>query len=196
VTTAKTYLEDRKKSLADKQAQRDTKQAQLDKYVLKAAAAGELTPVAKAQQRVAIDAPLFSIAPAPMLVATFKPDAAQPDTNVFVAVKGSEQKLTCRVTASDATGTKVACPHDASLENAEITLAGAAPDEPEPEKPEPVKEPEKTPEPPKVVPKKQPAQIPLKQPPAKKDPPKDPPTEKPADPPTEKPADPPPAPNP
>jgi hypothetical protein len=189
VTTAKAYLEDRQKSLADKQALRDTKQAQLDKLVLKAPAAGELTPIAKVQQRVAIDAPLFSIAPSTMLVATFKPDAAKPDTNVFVAVKGSEQKVTCRVTGSDATGTKVACPHDASLDGAEVTLAGEAPAVAL----EPEKEPEKAPEPPKVVPKKQPP-IPLKQPPPKKDPPKDPAPEKP--PAETPPAETPPAPNP
>ena len=186
---AEAFLAERKKSLAEKEANRDRKQAELDKLVIKAPVAGELKPIATKKQKVAADAPLFSITPSPVLVATFKPDAAKADTNVYVAVKGNEQKLTCRVTAVDATGTKVACPHDASLEGSEVTLAGAAPDgETQTEDPavEQTNDEPKNAEPKKAEPKKEPP----RRPPAPK---KDPAPEKPAEPPpaADKPADPP-----
>jgi hypothetical protein len=42
---------------------------------------------------------------------------------VFLAIKGGEQKLACKV-VDTANGTKIACPHDAATEGAEVTFAG------------------------------------------------------------------------
>jgi hypothetical protein len=185
---AEAKLAERKTSLAAKQAAVVAKQAELDKFLLKASADGELKVVAK-PGRVAANDVLFSVAPAPVLVATFPPGKAEEtppaaDSFVFVAVKTGDKKLTCKVSQVDRDGVKVVCPADSTLEGAEVTLAGAAPapeiemaTPPTPPTPAPTPTPTPAPTPPpKVTPKRTPVQ-------PKHVDPKTPPTDpKPADP--------------
>ncbi len=127
ITKAEAKLEGHKKSLADKQTALAAKQAELDKYLVKAPADGELTLVAK-PGKIAADAPLFSIKPEPVLEATFKSDGAPAaNTLVYVNVKGTDKPLTCKVTQVDTNGAKVVCPADPTLSGKEVTLGGPAP---------------------------------------------------------------------
>ena len=127
---AESRFADRKKSLADKQAALITKQAELDKFLVKAPADGALTVVAKSGRVGASDV-LFSIAPSPVLVATFVPSASEPapaaDSWVYLAVKSGGNKITCRVIQVDRDGAKIVCPADSAADGAEVVLAGPAP---------------------------------------------------------------------
>jgi len=139
IKTAEKLLEERKKSLADKQDALAKKTSMLEKHFLKAPTDGDLKPVAKQGAKVLENAIVFSISPAPVLVATFKSDGAPAaGSSVFVAVKGNETKLTCKVTQVDADGAKVVCPSDPTLDGVEVTLGGPAPTEPPPPEPPPI----------------------------------------------------------
>ena len=138
IKAAERLLDERKKSLADKQDALAKKTSLFEKHFLKAPADGDLKPVAKQGAKVLENALVFSISPAPVLVATFKSEGAPAaGSSVFVAVKGNETKLTCKVTQVDADGAKVVCPSDPMLDGAEVTLGGPAPTEPPPTEPPP-----------------------------------------------------------
>ncbi|HEU0030997.1 MAG TPA: hypothetical protein VFQ53_10225 [Kofleriaceae bacterium] len=163
IAKAQSALDNRKQSLEQKQQALATKQAELDKFLLKAPLDGEPKPVAKPNAKVAANDPIVTLAPAPMLVATFKAAGAPAaNTAVYVAVKGSEKKLTCKVLEVGADGAKVGCPADPSLEGAEVELAGPVPAD------APAEPPAKTdatpPTPPAPPTNKQPAKPPAKKP--------------------------------
>ncbi len=128
---------DLEKKLAPKKEALDKVQAALDKVTIKAAADGEVTVTAK-PGKVAEGDVLFSLAPSPVLVATFK--ETKPDvvvgSPVQIAVKGEETKLVCKATQVGDKSTAVECPHDAALDGKEVSLIGLAPDDAKPEAPE------------------------------------------------------------
>ncbi len=144
-------IADAEKRLVPKKEALDKAKEALDKVSIKAAADGEVTLNAKAG-KVAEGDVLFSLTPVPTLLATFpvtKPDV-KPDSLVYIAVKGSESKLTCKATKVDDKSTVVECPFDATSENAEVELVGLAPDpipqpkpieQPKPVEPKPVEQP-------------------------------------------------------
>ncbi|MEO8704801.1 MAG: hypothetical protein ABI867_32415 [Kofleriaceae bacterium] len=184
VKDLETQLEAKKKGLVEKESELAKKTEDLAKLAIKAEADGELKVVAKAG-KVAADAPLFTITPAPVLIATFKSSEAKQDSYVYVAITGEDKKLVCRVSQTDANGAKVVCPEDAALSGKEVTLAGEAP-APDIAAPVPAEKPAEKPTEPKPVQPK-PAQPKPTQPKPVEPKPADP---KPADP---KPADPKPA---
>jgi hypothetical protein len=183
-------LEDKRKTLADKEADLAKKTEEAAKLAIKAEADGELKVVAKVG-KVNVDAPLFTITPSPVLIATFKSSEAKADSYVYVAVVGDDKRLVCRVSQTDANGAKVICPHDASLSGKEVSLVGAAPaPDPNAPPPEAPPTPAETPAEPKATPQPKPAQPKPAQPKPAQPKPTEPkstePSEKPAEP---KPAD-------
>ncbi|MGE5184875.1 MAG: hypothetical protein ACM31C_22540 [Acidobacteriota bacterium] len=125
VTADEKKLEEHKKALEAAQTKLAAKTADLAKLVVKAPSDGKLTAVAKANARVTANEVVAKLTPPPVLVTTFKL-TSQPvtaDARVLLAVRGSEQKLSCKVVAVD-NGTKIACPHDAAPEGTEVTFAG------------------------------------------------------------------------
>ncbi len=125
VTAAEKKIDDRKKALDATQAKLAAKTADLAKLVVKAPSDGKVAAVAKANAKVTANDVVAKLTPPPVLVTTFK-TTSQPvtaDARVLLAVKGAEQKLSCKVVAVD-NGTKIACPHDAAPEGTEVTFAG------------------------------------------------------------------------
>lgn len=133
VTAAETKLATQQKALATSEAALATKVAALDKLVIKAPAAGKVTAVAKANAKVTPTDIIATLTRDPMVVATFKSAGeVAPETRVLLAIKGSEQKLSCTVVASGGDGTKIACPQDAAPEGTEVSYAGVDPSAPAP----------------------------------------------------------------
>jgi hypothetical protein len=212
-TDAQAKLEKATKALAPKKEALDKRQAAADKVSIKAAADGDVTITAKPGKVNEGDV-LFSLAPAPVLTATFAASdtvkldpAIKADSAVYVAIKGSEtSKLTCTATEVNEKSIKVACPKDPTNENAEVSLLGPVPaetktetppvtpetpTEPKPGDPKPA---DATTQPKPPAPRPPAPRPPAPKPPAPKPPVDPPPADKPADPPpADKPADPPPA---
>jgi cytoskeletal protein RodZ len=185
VTSAEKRIETAKKALDDAQRKVATMTTDLDKLVVKASADGKVTAVAKANAKVTPNDVVAKLAPGAMLVATFKKTdpAVAADARVLLAVKGSEQKLSCKVVDAS-NGTKIACPHDAAPEGSEVTFAGVD-NSPPPEAPKPDEgSAAKVAPPPPEAPRPPPAR-PIR-------PPNRPVAPKPPEKPTDKPADPPP----
>jgi hypothetical protein len=125
LTAAEARIADRQKSLNDKQAKLDAKKADLGKLQIKAPADGKVTAVAKANTKIAANDVVAKLTKAPVLTATFKTaSGVTPQSRVLLAVKGSEQKLSCTVVTADASGVKVECPSGVATEGAEVTFAG------------------------------------------------------------------------
>jgi hypothetical protein len=137
VTAAEKRIDTAKKALDDAQGKVAAKTADLGKFVVKASTEGKVTAVAKANAKVTANDVVAKLAPGAMLVATFKKTdpAVAADARVLLAVKGSEQKLSCKVVDAS-NGTKIACPHDAAPEGSEVTFAGVD-NSPPPEAPKP-----------------------------------------------------------
>jgi hypothetical protein len=126
-------IAERNKMVEDKQKTIETKRGELDKYVLRAAADGKLVVVAKVQTRVTPDDVVARIERSPMLSATFA-SAATATTNsaVLLVVKGTDKKLSCKVTTVDAGGAHVACPAAPASAGIEVTFGGPDPSAPPP----------------------------------------------------------------
>jgi hypothetical protein len=119
-------IADRQKALDDKQAKLEAKKAELARYVVRAPAAGKVTPVAKATARVGANDVVAKLVRPPVWTATFK-STSQPvlaDSRVFLAVQGSDKRLGCSVVAVDAGGIKIACPQDSASDGTAVTFAG------------------------------------------------------------------------
>jgi hypothetical protein len=122
---------DQKKLAAAQKAQTDNekklaeKQGALDKFLLKAPAAGKVTPVAKLNAKVTPTDVVATLQRDAILVATFKKaEGATDHAPVVLAVKGSEDKLACNVVTASSDGTKIACPAGAAPEGTDVTFAG------------------------------------------------------------------------
>jgi hypothetical protein len=122
---------DEKKLAAAQKAQADIekkladKQGALDKFLLKAPAAGKVTAVAKLNAKVTPTDVVATLQRDAILVATFKKaDGATENAPVLLAVKGTEQKLACNVVMASGDGTKIACPSGAAAEGTEVSFAG------------------------------------------------------------------------
>jgi hypothetical protein len=125
VTAAETKLAGFEKSLATSEGKLATKVAALDAFLIKAPAAGKVTAVAKPNAKVTPTDIIATLTRDPITVATFKSAGeVAPDTRVLLAIKGSEQKLSCTVAATGGDGTKIACPKDAAPDGTEVTYAG------------------------------------------------------------------------
>jgi hypothetical protein len=133
IKAAQDLYDGRKHDLEGRQKTINEKTAELEKLILKAPSDGDFAPGAtKAGTRVASGDTLGTFTPAPLLVATFKPEGVPPavDASVYVAVKGTEvNKLVCKVKSVDNGGVKVACPGDEGLVGKEVTYGGPAPEE-------------------------------------------------------------------
>ncbi len=150
VTAAEKRIETANKALEDAQRKVAAMTTDLGKLVVKASVEGKVTQVAKANARVTPNDVVAKLAPGPVLVATFKTTTppVSTDARVLLAVKGGEQKLSCKVVDAS-NGTKIACPHDAAAEGTEVTFAGID-NSPPPEAPKP--EPAGSAAPPKAAP--------------------------------------------
>ena len=126
---------DRQKSLDDKQAKLAAKKADLDKLVIRAAAAGTFTAKAKVNQKVTPTDELGMLVHAPTKMVTFKKADAGPKSRVWLVTKDG-QKLSCVVASSDSSGVSMICPDDAAPAGTEVTFGGVdtspAPVEPPP----------------------------------------------------------------
>jgi hypothetical protein len=127
-TAAQALVADRAKSLEAKRVAHATKKEALDKLRVLAPTAGAFTPAVKPGLRVAAETSIGTLAPPQMLVAVFTGSEKAVGTEVQLAVKGGAAKLACRVAATGPTGAKVACPFDAGLVGAEVTLTVGAPE--------------------------------------------------------------------
>jgi hypothetical protein len=128
LTAAETKLAEKQKALTDKQTKLDAKKAALGNLVVKAPSDGKVTPVAAKNAKLAKGDVIAKLTPATVLAATFKTaSGVTPGTRVLLAPKGSEQKLSCTVVTADASGTKIACPGDATTPGTEVTFVGPDP---------------------------------------------------------------------
>ncbi|HEY5944158.1 MAG TPA: hypothetical protein VIV40_01645, partial [Kofleriaceae bacterium] len=137
VTSAEKKLATAQKTVADQEAKLATAKAALDKFLIKSPGPGKVAAVAKANAKVSPTDVVATLTRDPALVATFKSAGeVAAGTHVLLAIKGSDQKLSCTVTKADADGVKVACAKDAAPEGTEVTFAGVDPSAPPPgEKP-------------------------------------------------------------
>jgi hypothetical protein len=201
ITAAENKLAAQQKALATAEATLATKVAALDKFLIKSPAAGKVTAVAKANAKVTPTDIIATLTRDPMVVATFKSAGeVAPETRVLLAIKGSEQKLSCTVVATGGDGTKIACLKDAAPEGTEVTYAGVDTSAPAPEETKPDGAGSAAPtEAGSAAPTETPAETPAEKAPepakapAKAAPRPRPQPKKPAEKPADKPADPPPA---
>lgn len=131
VTAAEKKLATAQKTVTDQEAKLATQKANLDKFLIKAPSAGKVTAVAKANAKVTPTDVIATVTPDPILAATFKSAGeVAPGTRVLLALKGSDQKLSCKVLAAGGDGVKIGCPKDAAADGAEVTYAGVDPNAP------------------------------------------------------------------
>jgi hypothetical protein len=131
VTAAEKKLATAQKTVTDQEAKLATQKANLDKYLIKAPTAGKVTAVAKANAKVTPTDVVATVTPDPILAATFKSAGeVAPGTRVLLALKGSDQKLSCKVLAAGGDGVKIGCPKDAAADGAEVSYAGVDPNAP------------------------------------------------------------------
>ncbi|HUJ62204.1 MAG TPA: hypothetical protein VLX92_27040 [Kofleriaceae bacterium] len=125
ITAAEAKLAKAKQALDDKQGKLATKQAELDKYLVRSPADGTLNVVTKAGARVTPADVVARLAYPPTLVATFKSaPGATAGGKVFVTTGPGAPKISCAVTQIDASGTRISCPHDAASEGATVSYVG------------------------------------------------------------------------
>lgn len=138
VTSAEKKLAAAQKTLTEQEAKLATAKAALDKFLIKAPAAGKVTAVAKARAKVTPTDVIATLTPEPVLVATFKSAGeVAVGTRVLLGLAGSDQQLSCGVVQSGGDGVKVSCTKDAATEGAEVTYAGVDPNAPAPDAPPP-----------------------------------------------------------
>jgi hypothetical protein len=138
VTAAETKLAGLEKTLATNEGKLATKTAALDAFLIKSPAAGKITAIAKPNAKVTPTDIIATLTRDPITVATFKSTGeVAPDTHVLLAIKGSEQKLSCTVVATGGDGTKIACPKDAAPDGTEVTYAGVDTSAPAPSETKP-----------------------------------------------------------
>jgi hypothetical protein len=131
VTAAEKKLATAQKTVTDQEAKLATQKANLDKYLIKAPTAGKVTAVAKANAKVTPTDVVATVTPDPILAATFKSAGeVAPGTRVLLALKGSDQKLSCKVLAAGGDGVKIGCPKDAAADGAEVSYVGVDPNAP------------------------------------------------------------------
>jgi hypothetical protein len=131
VTAAEKKLATAQKTLADQEAKLATAKAALDKFLIKSPGAGKITAVAKPNAKVTPTDVIATLTREPTLVATFKSAGeVAVGTRVLLAIKGSDQKLSCTVAQTGGDGVKVACPKDAASDGTEVTYAGVDPNAP------------------------------------------------------------------
>jgi hypothetical protein len=121
-------LADHQKLLETKVAQREAKQADLAKLVIKAPSAGKLAVVAKPGAKVTADDVVAKITREPILAATFEIAKDGPKLAAGAAVKlkddaHPEKVYDCTVAEVVAAKVKVTCPLDPTLDGAPVTLA-------------------------------------------------------------------------
>jgi hypothetical protein len=118
---------ERRKRLDGKQSALTAKQAELDKYVIKAVGEGTIVPVAKANSRVSADDVLVKLVRTATLTARFELPTGRSfsvDSSVQLVAKGKEgQKANCLVAAIEQGQLKIQCGNDSGLtEGAEVSL--------------------------------------------------------------------------
>jgi hypothetical protein len=133
VASAEKKLTNGQKKVTEQEEKLATAKAALDKYLIKSPAAGKVTAVAKANAKVTPTDVIATVTREPTVVATFK-SAGQVavGTRVLLAIKDSEQKLSCTVAQAGGDGVKIACPQGAAADGTEVTYAGVDPNAPAP----------------------------------------------------------------
>lgn len=131
VTAAEKKLTAAQKTITDQEAKLATAKAALDKFLIKSPGAGKVTAVAKANAKVSPTDVIATLTRDPVVTATFKSAGeVAVGTRVLLALKGSDQKLSCTVAQTGGDGVKIACPKDAAPDGAEVTFAGVDPNAP------------------------------------------------------------------
>jgi len=140
---AQNEITDRERSLSNKQNLIATKTADLDGFLVHAAAAGTFSPQVKLGQKLTVDAVIGKLQRDPIPTATFKVAntssyAANASVEVTVG-KGGEQRVTCTVADVQPDSVKLNCPGDAALnQGTDVALqtpTATAPTVPEPPPP-------------------------------------------------------------
>ncbi len=125
VTTAEGRIADRKKSLEDKQGKLAAKKAELDKFVIRAPAAGTLTVKGKVGARVSPSDEVATIVIAPVRIAKFaKAPPVAPKARVLLVTTSDHKNISCVVASSDPGSVTVECPQDAVADGAEVSFGG------------------------------------------------------------------------
>jgi hypothetical protein len=133
VTSAEKKLAAAQKMVADQETKLATAKTALDKFLIKAPGAGKVTAVAKPNAKITPTDVIATLTPDPTLVATFKSAGeVAVGTRVLLALKGSDQKLSCTVAQTGGDGVKISCAKDAASDGTEVTYAGVDPNAPPP----------------------------------------------------------------
>jgi hypothetical protein len=133
VTAAEKKLTAAQKTITDQEAKLATAKAALDKFLIKSPGPGKVTAVAKANAKVSPTDVIATLTRDAVVTATFKTAGeVAVGTRVLLAVKGSDQKLSCTVAQTGGDGIKIACPMGAAADGAEVTYAGVDPNAPPP----------------------------------------------------------------
>jgi len=132
-TSASNEINDRQKSLANKENQLAAKTAELGAFLLRAPVTGTFLPAVKLGQKIPSGGVVGRVQHDPIPVATFKATNTKPfaaNASVEVAIGSGEQRLTCTVADVQGDDVKVVCPTDPALtEGVAVTLqvpSGAA----------------------------------------------------------------------
>jgi hypothetical protein len=121
------------KTITDQDPKLATAKAALDKFLIKSPGDGKVTAVAKAKAKVTPTDVIATLTRDPVVVATFKSAGeVAVGTRVLLAVKGTDQKLSCTVAQAGGDGVKIACPAGAAADGTEVTYAGVDPNAPPP----------------------------------------------------------------
>lgn len=119
VKAAQTKLDRAKKPLTDKQATQKTKQADLEKLVIKATGDGKLVavdPPVAVGAKVAVDQVIAQVARPTAPVATFKiPSGTKIAPDGTLSIVAGDKTVVCTVSDAQAETVKVTCPSDAGL---------------------------------------------------------------------------------
>jgi hypothetical protein len=133
VTSAEKKLAAAQKTATDQEAKLATAKAALDKFLLKSPGTGKITAVAKPNAKVSPTDVIATLTRDPVVTATFKTAGeVAVGTRVLLALKGTDQKLSCSVAQTGGDGVKIACPKDAAPDGSEVTYAGVDPNAPPP----------------------------------------------------------------